>query len=133
MTVLMRLTWLARNTNLINFVTLSQCWPNSGPPSFDIGPAKVFYITMLICASMIFYVYVKKKKKNKKSKLKKIRYTFSVFDSVSPCRSVFVVTTSFNNINSVIVYGLVFVRARRWWYWSRDEHTVVILLPSGRN
>uniref|UniRef100_A0A2S2QUT5 Uncharacterized protein n=1 Tax=Sipha flava TaxID=143950 RepID=A0A2S2QUT5_9HEMI len=45
---------------------LEQWWPNygpranSGPPSFNIWPAKVFYITALICIPIIFCIYVKK-------------------------------------------------------------------------
>jgi hypothetical protein len=47
-------------------VIISQWWPNYGPraksspPSFNIWPAKVFYITALICITLIFCIYVKK-------------------------------------------------------------------------
>lgn len=51
---------------------LVQWWPNYGPQSFIIWPAKVFYIIAPNSVSKIFYTYAKKK-------IEKLKNTVNIF------------------------------------------------------
>lgn len=125
---------------IIWFSSVCQWWPNYGPRSFIIWPAKIFYTTAIICVSIIFYIHSRKKKNQKiknysihSSYLKQcIKYFLvsycllsftlligymemahmieQVRDLVSLYRSVFVVTTSFNNHYCTIITNF-FVQA----------------------